>query len=231
MNGKRVPTILMQTNGLLETLKKIWINNAKVLIICGSPYEYEKNDSIYFCLKEAFPMSGLSISVIEKCDDRNQNIIEKLGEMDVVVLAGGHVPTQNLFLKQLKLKERLLEYKGIVAAWSAGAMNCAKKVYAGPELEGEAINPLYERWIDGIGITNVTIFPHFQSLQDVYLDGLRVIEDITFADSMGHEMIALNDGSYLFIEDEHETLYGNAYLIKNGKLKQICKENESIVLK
>jgi dipeptidase E len=231
IDGKRIPTILLQTNGLLENLKKIWINNAKVLIICGSPYKYEKNDSVYLCLKEAFPMSGLSISSIEKCDDRNRNIIENLREMDVVVLAGGHVPTQNLFLKQLNLKERLLEYKGILVAWSAGAMNCAEKVYASPELEGEAINPLYDRWIDGIGITNVNILPHFQALKDDYLDGLRLIEDITFADSMGHEIVALNDGSYILIEDKHETLYGEAYLIKDGQIKQICKDNESITLR
>jgi dipeptidase E len=31
------------------------------------------------------------------------------------------------------LKERLLEYKGILVAWSAGAMNCAEKVYASPK--------------------------------------------------------------------------------------------------
>jgi dipeptidase E len=231
IDGKRIPTILLQTNGLLENLKKIWINNAKVLIICGSPYKYEKNDSVYLCLKEAFSMSGLSISNIEKCDDRNRNIIENLRDMDVVVLAGGHVPTQNLFLKQLKLKERLLEYKGILVAYSAGSMNCAEKVYASPELEGESINPLYDRWIDGIGITNVNILPHFQALKDDYLDGLRLIEDITFADSMEHEIVALNDGSYILIDDNHETLYGEAYLIKDGQIKQICKDNESITLK
>ncbi len=231
INGKRVPSILIEANGLLEALKKIWISNAKVLIICASPHDYEKNDCVYSCLKEAFPMSGLSILSIEKCDDRNPNIIEKIHEMDVIVLTGGHVPTQNLFLKQLQLKERLAGYMGIVVAWSAGSMNCAKKVYACPELEGEAIDPFFERWIDGLGITNVNIFPHYQALKDDYLDGLRVIEDITFADSIGHEILALNDGSYILIEDERETLYGEAYLIKDGQINEICKNNETVVLK
>ena len=49
-------------------------------------------------------------------------------------------------------------------------MNCADTVYAGPELEGEAIDPLYERWITGLGLTDINIFPHFQSLKDDYLD-------------------------------------------------------------
>ncbi len=76
-----------------------------------------------------------------------------------------------------------------------------------------------------------TFSPHYQALKDDYLDGLRLIEDITFAVSMGHEFIALNDGSYILIEGKHETLYGEAYMIKNGKITQICKDNESIALK
>ena len=109
-------------------------------------------------------------------------------------------------------------------------MNCADIVYAGPELEGEAIDPLYERWITGLGLTSINIFPHFQSLKDDYLDGLRLIEDITFADSVGHEIIALNDGSYIMLEDRKATLYGEAYLIKDGHQRQICKDGDSLSL-
>lgn len=230
-NGTRLPSTLFEANGLVETLKKIWINNAKVLIIFASPHSHEKNDNIQFCLEKAFPMSGLSVSSVEKCDDRNPDIIEKIHEMDVIVLTGGHVPTQNLFLKQVRLKERLSEFMGIIVAWSAGSMNCAEKVYAGPELEGETIDPLYERWIDGLGITKINTFPHYQALRDAYLDGLRMMEDITLPDSMGHEFVALNDGSYIVINGEHETLYGEAYMIKDGKIHQLCKDNESIILK
>lgn len=230
VNGIRVPSVLIQYNGLLDRLKSIWIQNAKVLIICADPTDYEKNDSVCSCLKESFPMSGLSISYIDKCDDRNLNIVDNLENIDVLILAGGHVPTQNKFMKQLRLKERLLDYNGIVVTWSAGSMNCADIVYAGPEFEGEAADPLYERWITGLGITNINIFPHFQSLKDEYLDGLRLIEDITFADSIGHEIIALNDGSYIMLDDEKTALYGEAYMIKDGHQTQICKNGESIIL-
>lgn len=229
-NGTRVPSILIQHNGLLDRLKSIWIQNAKVLIICADPSDYEKNDSICACLKESFPMSGLSISYIDKCDDRNPYAVDNLENIDVIILAGGHVPTQNRFMKQLRLKDRLLDYNGILVAWSAGSMNCADIVYAGPELEGEAVDPLYERWITGLGITDINIFPHFQSLKDDYLDGLRLIEDITFPDSFGHEIIALNDGSYIMLENGQTTLYGEAYMIKDGQQKQICKDGESLSL-
>lgn len=230
VNETRVPDVLIQQNGLLDRLKSIWKQDARVLIICANPDNHEKNDGVYACLKEAFPMSGLSILCMEQCDDRNPDIIENLANIDVLILAGGHVPTQNKFMKQLRLKERLLDYNGIVVAWSAGSMNCADMVYAGPELDGEAVDPLYERWITGLGITNINIFPHFQSLRDDYLDGMRLIEDITFDDSVGHEIIALNDGSYIMLDNRQATLYGEAYRIKDRQLTQICKDGESIIL-
>lgn len=230
VNGTRVPAVLLQHNGLLDRLKSIWIQDAKVLMICANPTDYEKNDSVCDCLKEAFPMSGLSISYIDKCDDRNQDIIDNLENIDVLILAGGHVPTQNRFMKQLRLKERLTDYNGIVVAWSVGSMNCADVVYAGPEFEGEAVEPLYERWITGLGITNINIFPHFQSIREDYLDGLRLVEDITFDDSVGHEIIALNDGSYIMLDNEQTTLYGEAYMIKDRQVMQICKDGECITL-
>jgi len=230
VNGVRVPDVLIQDNGLLDNLKSIWIPDARVLIICANPDNHEKNDGIYSCLKEALPMSGLSISSIEQCDDRNPDIIENLANIDVLILAGGHVPTQNRFMKQLCLKERLEDFGGIVVAWSAGSMNCADVVYAGPELEGEAVDPLYERWIPGLGLTDINIYPHFQSLRDDYLDGMRLIEDITFEDSVGHEILALNDGSYIMLDDRKATLYGEAYSIKDRQITQICKDGESITL-
>jgi dipeptidase E len=230
VNGTRIPSVLIQRNGLLDSLKSIWIQNANVLIICADPSDHDKNDSVCDCLKESFPMSGLSISHIDKCDDRNPNVVNALESIDVLVLAGGHVPTQNGFMKQLHLRERLRDYNGIVVAWSAGSMNCAENVYAGPELEGEAIDPSYERWITGLGLTEINIFPHFQSLKDDYLDGMRLIEDITFADSMGQEILALNDGSYIMIDDGSATLYGEAYMIKDGEQWQICKDGEFIAL-
>lgn len=230
VNGTRVPSVLIQHNGLLENLKSIWIENARVLIVCANPDDYEKNDAVCACLKESFPMSGLSISSIDKCDGRNPNAINNLEAIDVLILAGGHVPTQNRFLKQLGLKDLLSNYHGILVAWSAGSMNCADVVYAGPEFEGEAIDPLYERWITGLGITGLNILPHFQSLKGEYLDGFRLIEDITYTDSIGHEILALNDGSYIMLNDSQTTLYGEAYMIKDGQQTQICKDGESLSL-
>lgn len=62
------------------------------------------------------------------------------------------------------------------------------------------------------------------------VDGLRLIEDIAYADSIGHEIIALNDGSYIMLEDGKATLYGEAYRILDGKQWKICKDGDSLSL-
>ena len=200
IDGKRLPAKLPETNGLLKCIKDVWKKDSKVMIISGSPEYFDKNDSVLFCLKGAFS------------------------------LAGGHVPTQNSFMKTIRLKERLRDWNGLLIAWSAGSMNCAEMVYAGPELPGEAIDPNYQRWISGLGITKTNIFPHFEALKDEMLDGMRLIEDITYSDSMGHEIIALNNGSFIVVDNGTEVLYGEAYSIKNGEQRQICTDDKWIQL-
>lgn len=116
MDGKRLPSKLPETNGLLKSIKAVWKNDSKVMIISGSPEYYDKNDSVLFCLKGAFSLSNLSASEVLMCDERNKEIIERLQDWD-----------------------------GLLIAWSAGSMNCAEMVYAGPELPGEAIDPNYQR--------------------------------------------------------------------------------------
>ena len=230
VNGQWVPSTLLTDNGLLELIKKEWKENAKVLMICAAPDDYAINESVYDCLKEAFVLSGLSTSEFEMCNVRNEKIIERLAEMDVILLAGGHVPTQNAYMKKLGVKEKMKNFDGLVLAWSAGSMNCAETVYACPEMEGEAVDPNYKRWISGLGLTNINIFPHYQTLKEVVLDGLKMVEDIVYADSMGHEIVVLNDGSYVVVDDK-TTVYGEAYIIKDGYMRHFCSNDESKILK
>ena len=47
---------------------------------------------------------------------------EKLLNYDVILLAGGHVPTQNCYFKEIDLKEKIKDFQGIVIGISAGSM-------------------------------------------------------------------------------------------------------------
>lgn len=230
IDGKRYPTYLYNANGLVDQLRKRWPASCKMLIIGTAPDCFERNDSLLECFRAAFPMSGLPIAEMDVCDARNEQTVAHLSDYNVILLSGGHVPTQMAYFEKLNLRERLKDFDGIIIGASAGSMNSASLVYAQPEYEGESIDPNYQRFFPGLGLTDVMILPHYQVLKDDLLDGCRLFEDITYPDSFGQEFYALVDGSFVTVENGHTVLYGEAYLIKDGTLRQICKLNESVCI-
>jgi len=109
-------------------------------------------------------------------------------------------------------------------------MNSAEVVYAQPEYEGEAVDPEYQRFLSGLGLTKTMLLPHYQELKNEILDGMRLFEDITFADSEGRTFYAIPDGSYLFIDGEREELRGEAYMIRDGRMTKIASDGEMVAL-
>lgn len=87
-----------------------------------------------------------------------------------------------------------------------------------------------KRFIPGLGLTEYNILPHYNAVKNDVIDGLRLIEDISFADSMGHTFYAITDGSYLLQTEERAEIRGEAYMIRDGAIKQICENGESCTL-
>ena len=134
------------------------------------------------------------------------------------------------FFAQISLRDLLRSYDKIVMGISAGSMNSADVVYAQPELEGEAIDAGYQRFLTGLDLTKTMILPHYQMIKDNILDGMRIIEDITYPDSQGRKFYALTDGSYLYIDNGQEEICGEAYLIADGKTTQISALGETAAI-
>ena len=228
---KRIPAALLSQNQLTENLKKRWPEIADVLFFAADPNDMEKSESYRNAYLYAFPLHGMPIHSYSVCDSRNTNLSNHLDQYNVIILSGGHVPTQNAFFQDIRLKEKLQDFTGIIIGISAGTMNCAETVYAHPERDGEATDPQYQRFIPGLGLTKTMVLPHYQMIKDDVLDGLRVFEDIAYPDSVGREFYALCDGSYILSENGKETVYGEAYLIKDGRLGKICEAGQISVLK
>ena len=227
--GVRIPCQLDESNQLLNNLKKYWPNNAKGLLVSSDPENEEINDSFRKVFLEAFRLSSLSFSEFEVCDRKyERKLIETIGDYDVILLAGGHVPTQNAFFRRINLKNLIRDYKGIIIGISAGSMNCADTVYAQPELDGEAIDQNYQRYMEGLNLTNISILPHYQYLVDISIDGLRVVEDISLPDSKTRPFYALVDGAYIFIHDNKATVYGEAYYFCNGTITKVCDTDKYV---
>lgn len=221
---------LNKDNGFVDSLKKYWKEDARVLIFASDPYDKKMNDGNVAFVKQAWPYSGLSISKVDICDDKNRELVDKIHEYDFILLSGGHVPTEHKFYKELNLKEKLASFDGILMGISAGTMIQADTVYSIPELEGESIDPNYNRYLDGLGLTNINVIPHYQYLKTVVLDGKKMIDEIAIEDSYGHIYYGVVDGAYILIKDGISTLYGEGYIIKDGEIKLICNKDQNIVL-
>ena len=221
---------LVNKNSFIENLHSVWQGEKRGLFITADPEDFLGNDRMRDEFFRAFGDEGLEVSSFDVCDDRCANI-EKITDYDVIILGGGHVPTQNKFFRKIGLPEKIREFDGILLALSAGSMNSARVVYAIPELEGEARDPEYKKWLSGLGITECMMLPHYQYFRDVYLDELHVVRDIVIPDTLENRRVhALVDGSYIMISGGEERLFGEAYLISHGDVKQICRDEESVLI-
>ena len=222
---------LNPANGFIEKLREELVSPCAAVFVCSDPNRYDFTDHIAMDMKKALEAAGFAFSSFDILDGRNMEqtavLVKSAG---LIVLAGGHVPTQKAFLNQCGLKDALHAFDGVVIGISAGSMNCAETVYAQPEEPGEAISTTYRRFLPGLGITNTMLLPHYQKVKHDMLDGMRLFEDITYADSQGHVFYAIPDGSFLMGKDGRETLYGEAYEIRDGQLRQVSRAGDAYPL-
>lgn len=230
LDGSRPIYGLDEMNEFPEKLRRIWKENSRVLMIAAFPDAYEANNEMCDYFREHFLRAGLTLETYDLCDSRYLFTAEQIRAYDAVVLSGGHVPTENRFFHEIHLREALEGYEGIVIGISAGSMNAADLVYAQPEMSGES-SWSFARQLSGLNLTDVNIVPHYQQIKDQMLDGRKLFEDITYADSYGRELICLEDGSYVYIEGNDTWIYGRSWRIRDGILSMIQDTDEYCLYK
>jgi len=222
--------ILNPDNELVSRLQAVLPPNPRALFICSDPDSHDLTCRFGCDTASAFCLADIAFRSFTILDGRNMEDAAFLVEnSDLIVLGGGHVPTQNEFLMDAGLPELLQEFGGVVMGISAGSMNLAQEVYVQPEEPGES-DPDFIRFTPGLGLTEVNILPHYQKVKDNILDDLRLYEDITFADSWDHCFFALPDGSWIYQDEEELTLLGEAYLIRNGIMELLTRSGETLDL-
>lgn len=229
--GVLLPCVLNRANGFVDRLRAVWKPDARLLAIAADPHDAPLNDEILSTLVGTLRHERLSVGAAAMLDARNErDAAALLFISDAVMLCGGHVPTQLAFFEQIGLRGLLARFTGTVIGVSAGSMNCARVVYAQPELPGESVDPAYVRFPRGLGLTDVMILPHLQKVRWDLLDGKRLFEDITFGDSFGRRFIALPDGSYVYARDGRTILCGEGWQIADGRMEKICEDGRETPL-
>lgn len=223
---------LNPANGFLRSLRRSLEGAASALFVCSDPENHERTDRFAEEIWQSLASEGMTFAFRTVLDGRNETEAPALVRgADFLVLAGGHVPTQNAFFRRIGLRELLRGWDGVVMGISAGTMNSAETVYVQPELPGEAVDPAYQRFLPGLGLTRAMILPHMQALRYEVLDGLRSYEDIAFPDSMGRVIYAIPDGSCLYGRDGREEFRGETWRIADGLMEQICGDGEVFTVK
>ena len=229
--GCNLPCIFDERNGFVDNLREFVAPGARCAVVASDPSTYDMLEEFADTIAGCFAWHGMPFSAVTLLDDRTADEAERIiREADVLLFAGGHVPTQNAFFHRIRLRDLLAGFDGVIMGISAGSMNCADVVYAQPEMPGESVDPDYQRFLPGLGLTGLNILPHYQKERDTVLDGRRLYDDITCEDSYGQAFLVLVDGSYVLSVDGQETLFGEAYVIHDGALEQISGEGDVMAL-
>lgn len=220
--------LLWNANHFVDRIREALPPFPRCLFVCADPMRHDLTCQFGGDIFSAFREAGICFSGFAVLDGQTRDWAEDLVHgSDLIVLAGGHVPTQNAFFRQIHLRELLEGYEGVVMGISAGSMNCPEFVYAQPEEEGESA-PDFPRWLPGLNLTDVNVLPHYQKVKDIILDGKRLFEDVTYIDSYGNDFFALPDGSYFYQDENVLLLCGEGYRIANGILERLTMDGEEL---
>lgn len=208
--------------GFVDNLRQALPEEIRCLYVCSNPDDEAATDNFAQEIQLFFERAGFVFSEFAVLDWRTAEQAGQLIESsDLLILAGGHVPTQNWFFSEIHLAELLQDYDGVIMGISAGSMNCAETVYAHPEEEGESVDPEYQRFLPGLGLTDLNILPHFSQWREKELDGLRMLEEIALPDSCVHPMLILEDGSYVLADEGQAAVFGPHYWLIDGNMSDV----------
>lgn len=220
------PATLDSSNGFTDRLRQVLPHRPKTLFICSDPASHDMTMDFIHITKDAFGRAGLPLGRCTALDGRNARWAYRLvAEAEFIIIMGGHVPTQNAFFQRIRLRRLIKKYEGVVMGISAGTMNSAESVYAQPEERGES-SPEFRRFLTGLGLAQINILPHYQQVKDYELDGRRLYEDITFADSMGREFYVFPDGTYYYQDEEESVILGESWRIRDGVMEKLTENGQ-----
>ncbi len=223
-----IPFVFRKDNGFAVLLRERTLPEGRAVMLAAYPDLYEHNDAMARDFASAFSALGRPLETMHMLDGRDtpEEISRAVRDADLVLLAGGHVPTQNRWFHRIGLADALKGFEGVVMGISAGSMNSCGNVYAQPEEAGEAADPFFKRFIPGLALTDVMILPHYQMVKDNLIDGQHLFRDISIPDSRGRTFYAIPDGSFVLQENGKARLYGEAWKLHDGTMEKFSEYGE-----
>ena len=166
-------------NDFLYNLRQVVKQPSRCIFVTTYPDDVAFSEHCSECMRKAFEDEGFEFERYTLLDSRTARHARQLvHDSDFIILGGGHVPSQNRFLRSMGFAKLLKGYKGVVLGISAGSMNSARVVYALPE---EAMMQAYRACSATIG---------------------QRVQVIAPAGSFTGTALAVTDSGSLIVEDE-----------------------------
>ena len=220
------------SNHFIDRLKFASPKINTLVFIASDPDGASKTDEYADVFVKALNLDDFGIEKLIIIDHRFDGDVEQaILSADVVVLAGGNVPTQNKYFKEINLKSILHKYKGVIIGQSAGSMNCCDIVYTQPEEDEEFEDKAYQRKLSGLGLVNFSIMPHMNNAYDIDEQGHPSVMEMCLEDSYTIPHYGICDFGFIEIHSNKATAYGKTLFIKDGKCIALCGDKEKIEIK
>ena len=217
------------SNHFIDRLKAVIPKIKNFVFIASDPDNADITDEYANLTVGSLNLDGFGIENLIVIDNRFKGDMNKtIRSADVVFLAGGNVPIQNKYFKEINLKSILSKYDGVLIGQSAGSMNCSKTVYTQPEEDEEFEDKNYQRKISGLGLVDFAIMPHMDSANNVDEKGHPSVMQMCLEDSFDIPHYGIYDYGFIEIESNKAISYGKTLFIKNGKCVELCGDKEKV---
>lgn len=221
IDGVKVAKEIDNKNSLVDQLKSMLDDTRGILYVPSDATNKDKIEEYSKILFDALRLSGIVFDNYYVVDDNSsvEEVRDKVLESDLVFLSGGDTLMQMQYFEEIKLRDILSNYEGVIVGQSAGAINLAEDVYNSPESEEDLKRSSYFK---GLGKTNINIEPHFVLDTSNFDSDEMLHRNAMLEESKNRDLYAIPDVSHIFDNGVEQKVYGECYLLRDGEIMKIC---------
>ena len=192
------------TDEIAEVLRENLPVRGRLVFISAWPEDHARNDEDSDGMHQMFAERGMGFASHFVIDRRTSpaEAAELVRAAGCVFLMGGDPVAQMALIRDLGLVSPLRESRAVILGVSAGAMNMGKQV-----AEIWDSKAFYE----GLGLADITIKSHYTE-GDWFVPLLKEL-------SRTHPIIAMEDESAIFINEDGKRALGRMWLFDGGEIR------------
>ena len=196
------------TDEIAQALRENLPVRNTLVFISAWPQDYGRNDEDSDGMHQMFAERGMAFAAHHVIDRRTvvAEAVQLVREADCVFLMGGDPPAQMGLIRDLGLVPSLRESRAVILGVSAGAMNMGRQV---AEIWGS------KAFYEGLGLADVTIKSHYTP-GEWFVPLLKEM-------SMTHPIVAMEDESAIFINQDGKRVLGPMVLFDKGEIGEVCR--------